>query len=153
MLRGRRVHMCLEALYERRTLARDVFLLVVFVFCVAALWTQQYSATAIVELTPQSSPSEGRPRPSALSLVQNALTDGRLGAIIEKMQLYPKMVQARGDGSVIRYMRSKISLGAITPSPLGPPRRVHMHQMRCAFPTLARTGRQPSKWPMHSRKA
>jgi hypothetical protein len=117
MLRGRRVHMCLEALYERRTLARDVFLLVVFVFCVAALWTQQYSATAIVELTPQSSPSEGRPRPSALSLVQNALTDGRLGAIIEKMQLYPKMVQARGDGSVIRYMRSKISLGAITPSP------------------------------------
>jgi len=117
MLRGRRVNMCLEALYERRTLARDVFLLVVFVFCVAALWTQQYSATAIVGLTPQSSPSEGRPRPSALALVQNALTDERLGAIIEKMQLYPKMVQTRGEGGAIRYMRSKISLGAVTPGP------------------------------------
>ena len=117
MLRGRRVNMCLEALYERRTLARDVFLLVVFVFCVAALWTQQYSATAIVGLTPQASPSEGRPRPSALALVQNALTDERLGAIIEKMQLYPKMVQTRGEGGAIRYMRSKTSLGAVTPGP------------------------------------
>src|SRR3984957_11173225 len=114
MLRGRRVHMCLEALYERRTLARDVFLLVVFVFCVAGLWTQQYSATAIVGLTPQSPPSEGRLRPSALALVQNALTDERLGTIIEKMQLYPKMMQTRGEGSAIRSLRSNISLGAVT---------------------------------------
>ena len=115
MLRGQRVHMCLEALYERRTLARDVFLLVVFVFCVAALWTQQYSATAIVALTPQSSSGEGRPRSSALILVQSALTDERLSAIIEKMELYPKIVQTRGEGSAVRYMRSRISLQALTP--------------------------------------
>ena len=115
MLRGQRVHMCLEALYERRTLARDVFLLVVFVFCVAALWTQQYSATAIVALTPQSSSGEGGPRSSALTLVQSALTDERLSAIIEKMELYPKIVQTRGEGSAVRYMRSRISLQALTP--------------------------------------
>ncbi len=114
MLRGQRVPMCLEALYERRTLARDVFLLVVFVFCVAGLWTQQYSATAIVALSPQSSSSEGRPGSSALGLVQSALTDERLGGIIEKMQLYPKMVQTGGEGA-IRYMRSRISLGVLTP--------------------------------------
>jgi hypothetical protein len=115
MLRGQRVHICLETLYERRNLARDVFLLVVFVFCVAALWTQQYSATAIVALTPQSSPSPDRPRPSALALVQSAITNERLGGIIERMQLYPKMVQTRGEGSAIRDMRSRISLGPVTP--------------------------------------
>jgi hypothetical protein len=115
MLSGQRVHTCLEALYQRRTLARDVFLLVVFVFCVAALWTEQYSATAIVALTPQSSSSVDRPRPSALGLVQSALTDERLGAIIEKLQLHPKMVQTREEPDVIRSMRSRISLGAVTP--------------------------------------
>jgi hypothetical protein len=115
MLRGQRIPICLEALYERRTLARDVFLLVVFVSCVAALWTQQYSATAIVALTPQSSSSDDRPRPNALALVQSALTDNRLEAIIEEMQLDPKMVQTRGEGDAIRSMRSKISLEALKP--------------------------------------
>jgi hypothetical protein len=115
MLDGRRVHTCLEALYKRRKLARDVFLLVVFVFCVAALWTQQYAATAIVAVTPQSSSSVDRPRPSALALVQTALTDQRLGAIIEKMQLYPKTMQTRGQRDAIRSMRSRISFAAVTP--------------------------------------
>jgi hypothetical protein len=115
MLRGQRVRMCLEALRERRNLARDIFLLVVFGFCVAALWTQQYSATAIVALTPQSSSSEDRPPPNALALVQSALTDERLGAIIEKLQLDPKMVQTRGEGDAIRSMRSNISLEALAP--------------------------------------
>jgi hypothetical protein len=115
MVDDRRVHSCLEALYERRTLARDVFLLVVFVFCVAALWNKQYSATAIVALTPQSSSSPERPRPHALALVQSALTDERLGTIIEKIHIGPKMVQARGEGDAIRSLRSRISLAALRP--------------------------------------
>jgi hypothetical protein len=114
MLDSQRVHTCLTALYERRTLARDVFLLVVFVFSVAALWKRQYSASTIVALTPQSSSSADRPRPSALAMVRSALTDERLAAIIRKMQLYPKMVQTRGEGGAVRVMRSNIAVEALS---------------------------------------
>jgi hypothetical protein len=114
MLESQRVHTCLAALYERRTLARDVFLLVVFIFSVAALWNRQYSASTIVALTPQSSSSADRPRPSALVLVQRALTDERLAAIIRKMRLYPKMVQTRGEDGAVRVMRSNITVEALS---------------------------------------
>jgi hypothetical protein len=111
MLDSQRVHTCLTALYERRTLARDVFLLVVFVFSVAALWKRQYSASTIVALTPQSSSSADRPRPSALAMVRSA----RLAAIIRKMQLSPTRVQTRGEGGAVRVMRSNIALEAFAP--------------------------------------
>jgi hypothetical protein len=106
---GKRIHTCLEALYAQRKLARDVFLGVVLLCGLAALWTQQYSASAIVALTQPS------PHSHAVEQVRDALTDERLGAIIERLHLYQEMVWNKGEAAAVSYVRSRISLEATGP--------------------------------------
>jgi len=100
----------LETIYERRKVARDVLLGVLLLFGMFPLWGCQYSASAIVQLT-SSSPEQARA--GAVDAARSTLNDERLAAIMKQILPYPEMVRTRGEASVIRYMRSKISLQAV----------------------------------------
>lgn len=107
MLGGPRIQTCLQTIYERRKLARDVLLGVLLLWGMFALWAWQYSASVIVRETPSSSQKD---HASALDAARSALTDERLAAIIQHLQLYTEVVRTRGESSAIPYMRSRLSL-------------------------------------------
>jgi capsular polysaccharide biosynthesis protein len=107
MLGGPRIHTYLRTIYERRKLARDVLLGVLVLWGMFALWAWQYSASAIVRQTPSGSQQD---RASAVDAAHSALTDERLAAIIQHLQLYTEVVRTRGESSAIPYMRSRLSL-------------------------------------------
>jgi capsular polysaccharide biosynthesis protein len=109
MLRGPRIQTYLEAIYERRKVARDVLLGVLILSGMFALWAGRYSATATVQLT-STSPQQARAH--ALDLARSTLSDERLAAILQQAQLYPEMVRTRGQATAVEYMRSRISLRA-----------------------------------------
>jgi hypothetical protein len=97
----------LATIYERRKLAREVLLGVLLLSAVCALWAWQYSASAIVRLT---SSSAGQTATTAVDKASNLLTPQLLAAILKQAELYPEMVQSRGEASAIHYLRSRISL-------------------------------------------